>query len=105
LIKKGIQETHRHIHNLSNNGGVLSNGRFASGIDLNLPFKHLSFKCRACSLEIEAAVSQFAKGRARDHLPTRYPQPEDSLWKVSLLKKLKTFACDFQLLFVMHTLF
>lgn len=37
------------------------------------------------------------------HLPIRYPQPEDSHGKVSLPKKLRTFAHDLQLLSVTHS--
>lgn len=104
LIKKGIQETCRQIHNHSNNGGVLENGRFASGIVLNLLFKYLPFKCRACSLSWSCHVSLPRVG-LKIHLLTRYAQPEDSFGKVSLPKKLKMFARDLQLLFVTHTLF
>lgn len=39
------------------------------------------------------------------HLPIRYPQPEDSHGKVSVPKKLRTFAHDLQLLSVTHSLF
>lgn len=68
LIKKEIQETCRHIHSHSNNVGVLKNGRFASGIDLNLPFEYLPFKCRACSL-LHSCFVTVCQGQGSGSIP------------------------------------
>lgn len=67
LVKKGIQETCRCIHNCSDNGGVLKNGRFSSGIDLNLPLKHITFKCRALLWSCHVTGCQGQSSRSTSH--------------------------------------